>query len=727
MSEKHKMTREAEQSGHYLRKVMDGSPVGMMVFAEDDRIVYANSRAEILFGRKLAETKPVYCGDFIGCAKRHTDPRGCGHTPACPTCLLFRAIRASFSSPSSDNELEGDVMVEREAGFDLIFLKYKVGTVSLDEGAYAVVAVDDITTQKRAEEALRESESHLREAQSMARLGRWTLELPRQRLQWSDTIFDIFEIDPNEFEASYEAFLNAIHPDDRERVDRAFSESLRSGKPYEVEHRLRMKDGRVKWLHEACRTEYDGNGKAVRCVGIVQDITDRKRAEEALRSSEEFQRAMIATSPMAIFSIDLAGRVATWNASAEKMFGWTSEEIVGRPLPIVPEGKKDEFAELRKILMEGGSFSNLELVRQKKDGALFDCRLSTAPIFNDAGGIVGIMGIMEDITDPKRTEEELRRSEEKFRTTLNSIGDAVISTDRESRVDYLNPMAEILTGWNEQGAHGKPLDEVFRIVNEETRETVENPAVKVLREGIVVGLANHTLLIAKDGKELPIADSGAPIRDEKGETAGVVLVFRDQTEEREHQRRILANERRYRALFTSIRDAILVADTERNITDCNAAFCGLFGYAREEIIGRKTITVYENEEEFKELGRRLKEHMGDSDFLYTVHYRKKNGTVFPGETKVFYLRDDDGAITGFIGLIRDITARRKAEKILEEQLEEMQRWHDVTLERENRVLELKREVNQVLIDAGREPRYASAVSDAVEENERTDLNKLEAD
>jgi len=154
--------------------------------------------------------------------------------------------------------------------------------------------------------------------------------------------------------------------------------------------------------------------------------------------------------------------------------------------------------------------------------------------------------------DLYRTEREQRQAQEEFRTTLYSIGDAVITTDTAGLVKQMNPVAERLTGWPEAEARGKPLEEVFRIINEETRTTVENPVQRVMREGLVVGLGNHTLLIARDAAERPIADSGAPILDESGAVIGVVLVFRDQTEEREAQKALQASEELYRSLFNNM-------------------------------------------------------------------------------------------------------------------------------------------------------------------------------
>src|SRR5438876_1376337 len=142
------------------------------------------------------------------------------------------------------------------------------------------------------------------------------------------------------------------------------------------------------------------------------------------------------------------------------------------------------------------------------------------------------------ITQPRQTEEALHEQQEWLRVTLASIGDAVITTDTRGSVTFLNPVAQSLTGWTLEEATGLPLDDIFKIVNEQTRRTVENPATRALREGLVVGLANHTVLIAKDGTERPIDDSAAPIRNAKGEVAGVVLVFRDVSERRQQERAI---------------------------------------------------------------------------------------------------------------------------------------------------------------------------------------------
>lgn len=270
---------------------------------------------------------------------------------------------------------------------------------------------------KQAEQALHASETRLREAQRIAHLGSWELDLVHNDLKWSDQVYRIFELDPAQFDASYEVFLDTVHPDDRDIVNRTYNESVQTRTPYNIMHRLRMKDGRVKYVHERCETFYDEQGRPLSSLGTVQDITERKLAEETL--FQEKERAQV---------------------------------------------------------------------------------------------------------------------------TLQSIGDAVITTDAEARVDYMNPVAEQLTGWSLAEAKGLPLLSVFHAVHEGTRDVQECPATLALREQRIAGLASNTVLIRRDGEEFSIEDSTAPIRDRQGAVIGAVVVFHDVS-----NARVMANQLAYQA------------------------------------------------------------------------------------------------------------------------------------------------------------------------------------
>ena len=183
-----------------------------------------------------------------------------------------------------------------------------------------------------------------------------------------------------------------------------------------------------------------------------------------------------------------------------------------------------------------------------------------------------LMGILL-ATDRKRflAEKEIREKESLYRTTLRSIGDAVITTDHLGRIKFMNPLAEKLTGWKEADAHGYPIDQVFNIINEDSRLKVDCPVARILTEGMIAGLANHTLLISKEGTEIPIADSGAPIRDDDGNITGVVLVFRDQTTERIMIRQMRESRERFRRAVENIPDIVLIYDRDLRIQYANEA------------------------------------------------------------------------------------------------------------------------------------------------------------
>jgi PAS domain S-box-containing protein len=194
--------------------------------------------------------------------------------------------------------------------------------------------------------------------------------------------------------------------------------------------------------------------------------------------------------------------------------------------------------------------------------------------------------------DNARLYSEARSQEEYLRTTLASIGDAVIATDVQGHINFMNPVAQSLTGWSGEDATNSILTDVFRIVNEETRESVESPVVKVLREGNIVGLANHTLLLTKDGREIPIDDSGAPIFGENQDMIGVILVFRDISERKQIEKALQASEARYRMLIEQASDAILIVRPYGLYVEANSAACRLLGYTHDEILQKNMLDLF---------------------------------------------------------------------------------------------------------------------------------------
>jgi PAS domain S-box-containing protein len=256
----------------------------------------------------------------------------------------------------------------------------------------------------------------------------------------------------------------------------------------------------------------------------------------------------------------------------------------------------------------------------------------------------------------RRAERLAREARGSLETTLRSIGDAVISTDASGRVVFMNPVAERLTGWALADAAGRALTEVFRIVNEQTRKTVESPVEKVLREGGIVGLANHTVLLARDGREFPIDDSGAPIKDAEGRVTGVVLVFHDITERRsaEAERSLLA------AIVESSQDAVIGKTLEGTITSWNETAERMYGHTAEEAVGRH-ISLVVPEDRLAEL-EEIMSRLGRGERIEHIETVRvtKGGERKDVSLTISPIRDASGSWVGASTVARDITDYKHA-------------------------------------------------------------------
>lgn len=261
-------------------------------------------------------------------------------------------------------------------------------------------------------------------------------------------------------------------------------------------------------------------------------------------------------------------------------------------------------------------------------------------------------------------QTRVTESREVFRVTLRSIGDAVMTTDIEGRVTYLNEVAEALTGWSQSEALGQPLERVFHIVNEASRQPVENPAMRALRQGVVVGLANHTILIRKDGTECPIDDSAAPIRNEQGEVSGCVLIFRDVTAQRQVERE-KANQLLTARLLASIvetsNDAIISKSLNGVIQTWNAAAERLFGFTAEQAVGQNISLVIPPErlDEEEQIIANLR--AGHRIEHFETERVRADGQRIIVSLTISPLKDAEGNVVGASKIVRDVTERKRLE------------------------------------------------------------------
>jgi PAS domain S-box-containing protein len=410
----------------------------------------------------------------------------------------------------------------------------------------------------------------------------------------------------------------------------------------------------------------DIQGKITAAVVIFEDITERKKAEEALLYDEGLLKGffdspglmrgvveiiknkdirhirdnVVTTSYVGLTPKDLEGKLSSeLGEPSERIQIWLQHykesEQSGKPITW-------EYADIQDNKQTWLAATVTYLGKAPNGNSKF-----TYSVLN--------------VTERKKAEEALQESEQRWATTLASIGDAVIATDTSGKIMFLNGAAEELTGWKLSEASQKPVKEVFNIVNEKTRLEVENPIDRVLRDGIVVGLANHTVLIQKKGAEVPIDDSGAPIKDKEGKTTGVVLIFRNITE----RRRAEEATAKQAELIDLSPDAIIVRKLDGTITFWSKGAEKLYGWTKEEAVGQVTHNLFNTQfpQQLDEILAKLK---ADGKWSGEIVHTCKNGGKIVLQSYWLAKLDADGKIFELLESNVDITPRIELQNRLEE-------------------------------------------------------------
>lgn len=279
------------------------------------------------------------------------------------------------------------------------------------EPARMIGAMMDVTRRKKAEEALQQSEKRFRAIFDHALIGIVCIHTDRKLIEGNPVFYEMLGYSAGEL--ANNDFTQWTHPDDIAAGIVLFDALVKGQREsYQIEKRYIRKDGAIVWVCKTVSLVGDRDGHPQFAIAMVEDITDRKRMEIALRETYETLCAVIKASPPAIVIVDPQGKVVNWNPAAERIFGWSEQEVIGGPLPFIPEGKRQEFSALAKRVLRGETFSGFETVRETKEGLPVDVSISTALLRDAKGKIRGVMALLEEITERKRQEKAIKEMNE---------------------------------------------------------------------------------------------------------------------------------------------------------------------------------------------------------------------------------------------------------------------------------------------------------------------------
>ncbi|MGA9533597.1 MAG: PAS domain S-box protein [Anaerolineales bacterium] len=529
----------------------------------------------------------------------------------------------------------------------------------------AVVAHEDITDRRRAEIQLEGSEKHFRSvienASDLIAIldsdGRSTYLSPSAERMLGLPIEGLLG----------DSVFEYIHPDDQESAQEALQAAF--DKPGTTQSfACRLVHPEKGWI------DVDVIGKAEQYEGNLQvvvtgrDISQRRQMERELRRERDRFRLLAEHGPVGITLVDAGGQITYANNEAERVLGLELSEIVGRSYQD-PDWETTDF--------DGNPFPDDQLPFVSVSETLepiHDVRhaitwpggerkllsISGAPILGKDDALDSVVFAIQDITEEVRSNLAVASNERRFRSLVQNASDIITILDANRKVTYESPSLERVMGFVPEDVVG--LD-IIDPVYPADRSLVIN-AFDALIDDPASQLQTDIRLFGADGELHTLEVVGTNLLDDPA-IKGIVLNSRDITERVAAKQALQDSEERYRSLFNSIRDAILVVDTDRRIIHCNPAFTKMFGYELEEIWGKQTDYVYKNPAEFKWLGeelQRMRARDPDGVPRVTVEYRGKSGDVFPGETGLYNLKNTQGEKIGAIGLIRDVTERVRHER-----------------------------------------------------------------
>jgi PAS domain S-box-containing protein len=511
----------------------------------------------------------------------------------------------------------------------------------------------DINKRKLLELELIEKDNLLQEAQKLSKLGSWKYSFSEDKLTWSDEIYSIFEKDKDEFTPSYESFLDAIHPDDREMVSEAYKKSLIDKKPYEVVHRFIAKDGSTKYLFERCETEYDDEGRPKISMGTVQDITQIKVQKIKIHELSRFLSNTINSLANFVFVKDSNFKYIECNKAFEGFVGLSRDEIIGKSdFDLFDEESAKFFRQKDEEMLKSGIIKNNYEWVTYPDGREVYLFTSKSPLLAEDGKIIGLVGNSIDMTENKKLQDKLDESRYQFEQFMSYIPAHIFMIEDETII-YANDLAQIMISNVDDGIVGKKVEDVFpKKLSDEVKNFEPNKA-----EGIIT--------IDIDNKNKIYRNLSFEIKTLDGKRIGLVLI--DITKEYKAKKEIT----RVLSAFERSNISVVMTDIDANIEYVNPSWCELTGYSKEELIGQNPRIVksgYVSDETYKKMWEELTNgRVWNSE----IKNKAKDGSEFWEESTIIPSFDKDGNINGYISFKLEINEKMRLKQELRDKEEIM--------------------------------------------------------
>ena len=527
----------------------------------------------------------------------------------------------------------------------------------------------DISERKQAEEALLESEGKFKLISENIPVVVYSA-LPDEHstsLFISGRVEELTGYTGKQFLADWTLWERVVHPDDIGYVWEAIETHRLKKEQLDVEYRIITKDNIIKWVRDRATPALDERNQLVRIDGYMEDITERKQAEDALRESEEKYRSLFQDSRDAVY-INQKDNIVDANKAMLELFGYSREEMLRMLVTDVYANPEDRAKFLKEITLKG-SVRDYEVKFRKKDGTEIDCLLTSSLKRDENGDIIGYQGVIRDITERKKLEQQLIESEEKYRTLVEKDPNMVFLI-KDGKFVFFNQALLNTWGYSEQEIRNIDLESMPHIIPEH-RQFVKDRYLKRL-EGKQVPESYEFSILTKNGKIIPCLLNVASIEMEG--TRVVQGVLTDISKIKELEEELKKSEERYRGLYESSIDGLVSAYIGGDIIECNQAFADMLGYTKEELFKLRLRDLIPDKWQIL-LDKIINEQLLKKGYTeeFEIEHIKKNSTIFPASVRVWLIKNKVDEPMGLWAIVRNITERR----ILEEELQKFEKLESI--------------------------------------------------
>jgi len=633
--------REAE-----LRLLTNTVPVLISLVDAQQRYRFNNKKYEEWFGKPASQMNGKYLWEVLGEA-------------------AYDTIRPYVEQVLAGHEVTFESRIPyQEGGIRDTLVNYVPQWDSQGNVVGFVALVNDITRRKQAEQRLRQSEERLRIAQQAANAGVWDWNIVTNDVTWSQEYYHLYGLDPATIQPSYENWLSSIIEADRDRTDQAARAALEHHTNLNVEFRILHPTQGERWLTAIGQTFYDDHHQPLRMTGIALDITNRKQVQRELQQTLQTFTTLVQASPLPIVVIEPNMTVQLWNKAAEQLFGWSAAEIIGQPIPIVPEEKQEECLQLQKAIAKQEVFAGVETYRCKRDGSKVVVSISAAPLYDEQNNFQAILLILQDITQQQQAEQALRQSEQWARLAIQvaRLGAWRLHLDT-NLVEIDERMREI---WGEPNDVVMiPLPKVLERIHPDDQARVAN-AVNVALEPQLSGIyETEYRIVWNDGSERWVLAKGQAVFEGEGESRRTVDFFGtalDITERKLSEATLLESEERYRYLAESIPQLVWTADTAGILTDVNQRWCTFTGLTLAQVHAEGWQTVV-HPDDTPELFQNWAMAQQDGTYYQAEgRMRRADGVYRWHLHQAVPLKNEQGQVIKWFGTATDIEDQKQLEQ-----------------------------------------------------------------